>query len=235
MSIEFVDVAANIDRDYPHSCYTLQTWSDRKISFTDRGAHFGYVFTGRSQITQADGSGYLLNAGMYFSLPGAGLIGGEKSSGFVITCTGFNHAFTLGGPVAAPGEFAYIDGGRTDILLSPMRQGDPGLYGLHFPPGVDQTMHDHESDRVVLVVSGSGCCLTPDQRCDFVPGMVLRIPRKEKHKFMTFTENLSLVIFHPDSEIGFSDTNHPMLLQTYIDGISAAQLTHLHTPASLEG
>ena len=234
MSIEFVDVAANIDLDYPHSCYTLQTWSDREITLTNCGAHFGYVFTGRSPIAPADGNEYLLNAGMYFALPGAGVIGGKKSSGMVITCSDFNHAFVLGGPVAAPGEFPYIDGGMTDILLSPMRQGDPGLYGLHFPPEVDQTMHDHESDRIILVISGSGCCLTPDQRCDFVPGMILRIPRKEKHKFKTFQENLSLVTFHPDSEMGFSDTNHPMLLQTYVDGVSAAQLAHLHTPSALK-
>jgi mannose-6-phosphate isomerase-like protein (cupin superfamily) len=229
MGIEVVDVKDNIDKYYPDSCYGLQTWSDQEIVLSSQGNHFGYVFSGRSQIRQDNGNGYWLNEGMYFSLPTASVIDGEKSSGFVITRTGFNHAFTLGGPVAAPGEFAYIDGGRTDILLPPMRKGDPGLYGLHFPPGVDQKMHNHESDRVVLVISGCGCCLTPDQRCDFSPGMVLRIPRREKHKFMTFDQGLSMVIFHPDSEMGFSDTNHPMLVQTYIDGVSAAQLPHLHT------
>jgi mannose-6-phosphate isomerase-like protein (cupin superfamily) len=228
MAIEVVDVGANINQDYPQDHYVLQTWSDREVVLNDLGTHFGYVFTGRSQLKQTD-STYPLSAGMYFALPNTGVIAGNNSSGFVITCGGFQHTFTLGGPVQSWGKFAYIDGGKTDILLPPMQQGDPGLYGLHFPPGVDQTMHDHESDRVVLVVSGTGCCLTPNQRCDFIPGMVLRIPRGEKHKFMTTDRGLSMVIFHPDSEMGFSDTNHPMLIQTYVDGVSAAQLPALHT------
>jgi len=229
MTIEFEQVAANIEREYPHSKYILHTWSDRDLKLTDVGTHFGYVFTGTPQLIRAEGLVYPLVPGMYFSLSKSGTISGKNASGFVITQLDFARTFTLGGPIEHPGEFAYIDGGRSDILLPPIQRGDPGLHALYFPPGVDQTMHDHPSDRIGLVLAGSGSCLSEEREYKFSPGVVMRIPQGIKHKFMTDERGLSLVMFHPDSNIGFSNTNHPMLVQTYVNGVSAAHLPQLHT------
>lgn len=47
---------------------------------------------------------------------------------------------------------------------------EPSMNLLHIPPGIEQTMHTHPSDRIGVVVSGAGQCVTPEGLVDLVPG-----------------------------------------------------------------
>lgn len=48
---------------------------------------------------------------------------------------------------------------------------------------------------------------------------------------MTHGQGLDLVVFHPDSDMGFSDRAHPMLSRTLINQVSAMNLPDIQTPA----
>ncbi|WP_019498188.1 cupin domain-containing protein [Pseudanabaena sp. PCC 6802] len=166
---------------------------------------------------------------MYFSLPGVGLIDGETSSGIVITPLKFQGVFSIGGPIEPVGRFAYIDGGTNSLLIPPVYRGDPSFYALYFPPAVDQTLHTHTSYRIGAIVRGSGVCETPDGITELKPGIIFFIPSDRPHKFRTNEDSLVLVVFHPDSDTGFTHEDNPMLRRTMVDGISAAQLPDIHT------
>jgi quercetin dioxygenase-like cupin family protein len=192
------------------SVYDLQVWQDRRLELA-AGSHLGYILTGSPQLHLADGSVYPLQPGSHFCVPAGATIEGAAASGVVMTHHGFQGAFMLGGPLQNLGKLAYINGGRSDLLLPPNYLGDPCLHELHFPVGVEQTMHYHESDRIIAIISGAGCCVTPTERMEFHPGQVFRIPAGEYHKFMTTDLPLRLVVFHPDSDIGFVRDSHPLL------------------------
>ncbi len=59
--------------------------------------------------------------------------------------------------------------------------------------------------------------------------MNIFIPANNLHKFRTQEEKLTVVCFHPDSDTGFTHTNHPMLKRTMVEGISAANLPEIQT------
>lgn len=212
-----------------------QTWDGGTIALPAQGTHFGFVFRGRAQLQRAAGDRYTLQSGMYFALPEGGKVGGRGSQGLVVTHLTHRGLFHLGGPLEATGRFAYINGGSDSLLIPPLMQGDPCLNALYFPPGVDQSLHTHPSDRLGVVVAGCGVCDTLDQRLRFTPGMVFYIPADMPHKFLTQEDPLTLLVFHPDSDTGFTHQNHPMLRRTFVDGVSAVQLPEIQTtwPPSL--
>jgi AraC-like ligand binding domain len=175
-------------------------------------------------------SSYGLHPGMYFSLPHPGHLQGEQSSGIVITSLNYQGMFSLGGVIEAIGRFAYIDGGTTTLLIPPVILGDPCLHALYFPSDRHQTMHTHPSYRVGLILEGSGEAETPEGVIALQPGTVFVIPAHHRHKFRTTQNKLTFVVFHPDSDTGFTHRNHPMLNRTLIEGVSAAKLPELHTP-----
>jgi hypothetical protein len=162
-------------------------------------------------------------------LPGKGTVGGDSSSGIVITHLNYQGMFNLGGPIESKGRFAYIDGGTSSLLIPPIMLGDPCLNAMYFPPQTHQTSHTHPSDRIGMVVSGMGELETPQTRIIVKSSTIFQIPANQLHQFRTGEHQLTLVVFHPDSDTGCTHQNHPMLQQTVVNGVSAAELPQIQT------
>ncbi|MBD1913169.1 MULTISPECIES: cupin domain-containing protein [unclassified Leptolyngbya] len=210
---------------------TLTTWQNNVVELPGDGTHWGFVYQGNPQLQRHwAGQTFSLYPDMYFCLPGQGSIGGENSCGMVITCLNAEGMFSMGGPVESRGRFAYIDGGANSVLIPPMRSGEPCLNALYFPSGCDQTMHTHPSDRIGVVLNGVGEAETPDRIVQLQPGMLFIIPCHSPHKFRTKNSGLALVVFHPDSDTGFTHRNNPMLNRTLVEGVSAANIPEIQTP-----
>lgn len=62
----------------------------------------------------------------------------------------------VGGPIEDRGRLRYIDGCTDTLLIPPWRRGEACLNLLHLPPGIEQTMHTHPSDRAGMTVRGAG-------------------------------------------------------------------------------
>jgi quercetin dioxygenase-like cupin family protein len=114
------------------------------------------------------------------------------------------------------GRLRYIDGCSDTLLISPPRLGDPCLNHLHIPPHTDQTPHTHPSARIGIILQGVGECRTLDRIYPLQPGMGWYIPTGCLHSFFTRDEALDVVAWHPDSDFGPRDDDHPMINRTVI-------------------
>lgn len=132
----------------------------------------------------------------------------------------------VGGPLEAAGRLKYIDGCSDTLLVCPPVLGEPCLNHLHLPGGINQTAHVHPSDRIGIIVAGSGQCWTPDGRYDLTPGMFWRIPQGGEHSFHTADQSLDVLAWHPDSTFGPKHDDHPMLSRTIVDGDPANAERH---------
>lgn len=191
------------------------------------GSHFGFVFEGHPVLSVPQGD-FSLEPGMYFSVNTAMRIRGGR--GIVMTRHGHRSFFHIGGPVEKGGRLKYIDGCTDSLLIPPIKLGDPCLNLLYFPENIDQTEHTHPSDRIGLIASGHGWCVTPDNRIELYPGQIFRIHAEGKHKFQTLPgEDMTVIAYHPDSDFGPTDEVHPMVNRTIVDGVSASQIAAIRT------
>lgn len=233
MKLKIHSLKSTVVADWSDDAFPVvyRTWHQNQLTLPALGTHFGFVYQGSPILHRDRGKQeYCLHPQMYFSLPGGGRIDGTASTGVVITRLSYQGVFHLGGPLEKQGRFAYIDGGTNSLIVPPVAFGDPCLNALYFPVGVDQTWHSHPSHRIIITVAGSGICLAADkQRIDLQPGTVFYLPADYEHKFQTTDNQLTLVVFHPDSDIGFSDRHNPMLNRTIVQGVSATQLPQIHT------
>ena len=115
------------------------------------------------------------------------------------------------------GRLVYIDGCSDSMLSYPARLGDPVLNLLYFPSGIEQTFHTHPSIRLGVVISGSGTAnLSGKKDIDLIPGTMFCLEEHELHRFSTSDSELRIIAYHPDSDWGPTDQNHPMLNRTYL-------------------
>ena len=145
----------------------------------------------------------------------------------MITTAGHRGFFVVGGPVEPSGRLRYIDGCTDSVLVAPIRRGDPCLNLLHLPAGTLQTNHVHPSVRVGLVVRGHGRCVLSGGVAEGVetlaPGTVFLLAPDTVHRFETDAdEALLLMAWHPDSDTGPTDDDHPMLNRTFVGDTGAA-------------
>lgn len=200
------------------------------IELPDNHTHFGIVVNGKIELI-TDERIRVLEAGDFFSVKGKASI---KSFGTGMVNSAFNYLGLniFGGPVEKTGRLRYIDGCTDTLLVPPVRLGDPCFNHLHFPPGITQTPHTHPSVRTGVVLRGSGVCRMPNDEkkvYDLTPGYAFIIKTEALHSFDTTDSDLDIIAFHPDSDTGMTDDDHPMVNRTMVDGVSASKLNGIRT------
>lgn len=202
-------------------------------------------------IFQHEGFAYVegrfpLPAGYYGSLTADRqfIQGSDDCQALIIERVGFKGVFSIGGPIEETGRLKYIDGCTDSLLVPPVKLGDPCFNHLHFPAGINQTMHTHPSMRVGLVAKGRGLCTTPFGNIPLVPGQIFIIHPENgeqaagtdgqpypvgSHCFSTDDSELHVIAYHPDSDFGPLDEDHPMINRTIVNGVSAKHLDEIRT------
>lgn len=186
-----------------------------------------YIFVHEGTVW-VDGAWPIMN-GMFGSAERGFLSGNKATKAIVIERIGHKGTFMVGGPIEVQGRLKYIDGCTDSLLVPPGKKGEPCLNHLHFPMGIDQTMHTHPSMRVGMVTKGRGECVTPEGVYELAPGVVFIIHQDGEHKFRTFDERMDVIAYHPDSDFGPQDEDHPMVNRTIVDGVSASKLDAIRT------
>jgi len=188
---------------------------------------FGFVHQDQLEINCSAGS-FKLKTGMYFSCPSACEIKSSGQAIFIIR-KDYKGLFAIGGPIEDQGRLKYIDGCTDSLLIPPVVIGDPCLNLLHFPPGIDQTLHTHPSARIGIITRGNGECITPEKTIPLEPGVIFIIHKDCQHKFRTGDNSMSVIAYHPDSDFGPNHQDHPMINRTIVDGISAKHIEAIQT------
>jgi quercetin dioxygenase-like cupin family protein len=188
---------------------------------------FGYVVGGRTQFSSGAGT-YELAPGQYFCVQAGVRI--EGGHGLVVERGDYRALDVVGGPVESKGRLRYIDGCTDTLLVPPVKRGDACLNALFFPEGINQTLHTHPSIRVGVVASGRGECRTARSVIPLLPGRIFVIEEDSIHGFHTPDDSGMVVIaYHPDTDFGPVDIDHPMINRTIVDGVSASRITEIQT------
>lgn len=221
-----------IGGEYPLEIATARGAHYNVLDFVgSHGCIFGVVVDGISRLRRNDML-HELDRGQWFAIDTAEKARLETfdiSKILLICATGRSNLFQVGGPIELIGRLRYIDGCTDTILVHPWKLGQPCLNHLHFPPGINQTMHTHPSDRVGAVVGGHGWCETPEGTTRLDVGTVFRIPADGLHRFITEAGSMDVIAFHPDSDTGPTDDDHPMVNRTMVQGVSARHIEEIRT------
>lgn len=203
---------------------------DLLATVPNAGTVFGFVLQGQCCTLRVRGFAHSLPEGSYFAVStGDAQLTNPGGKVLLVYQHGANFPFVLGGPIEPRGRLKYIDGCTDSLIIPPWRKGEACLNLLHIPPGIEQTMHTHPSDRIGVVVSGAGQCVTPGGTTDLVSGVLWRIPADGLHRFRTEGEGLRIVAWHPDSDFGPTDDEHPMLNRSFVAGVSAKDIPEIRT------
>lgn len=205
----------------------VQTWNGGDLILRKDASHFITVLDGEMSV-DADGIQASLKDYCYGTFSGTAKISGSGNA-IIVSSIDYKSMTLFGGPLENDGRLRYVDGCTNSLLLSPPVLGEPCLNFLNLPAGTHQTPHTHPSIRVGMVVSGNGRCGTATDPLIFEKGSVFIIPPDALHSFQTDEENIRIILFHPDSVVGPTDTDQTMLNNTFVEGVSAKNLTDLHT------
>lgn len=191
-----------------------------------RTTSYGYVLSG-TVVIEFDEHRFKLREGAYFSVPGCFRLQSVDEMSRVVLIERFGYRGLLNvGRIEERGRLSYIDGCSDTLIVSPPRLGDPCFNFLHFPAGVDQTQHTHPSIRMGIVASGRGTSYAnANPKCKFAegwereltPGCIFMLEEQELHSFRTtdFNSHMNIIAYHPDSDFGPTDEDHPMKNRTY--------------------
>lgn len=123
------------------------------------------------------------------------------------------------------GSYQYIDGCTDSLLVPPIFKGEDCVNSLYFPVNVEQTMHTHPSLRIGVVLAGYGTCFYERDGVvlsePLYAGGCFYLPANVKHCFHTKESPMTIIAYHPDSNVGMTDESHPMLNRTLINGTPA--------------
>lgn len=235
---------ADLDRQFPS--YLSAVLPGKVLPLCHSDTHFGYVESHNppeyapeaayAEIIIPGRADRTIYPGDAFSVKGYGRIHASRGARVVVV----SRQDWLGLPyittVEHEGRLRYIDGCTDSLLIPPVKLGDPCLNLLYFPSGIDQTAHTHPSDRIGLILSGHGLCHSYDNGAELLtellPGMIFCIHTDGHHKFSTpFGEDMRVLAYHPESDFGPQDENHPMINRTIVEGVSASQIPGIHTGA----
>jgi quercetin dioxygenase-like cupin family protein len=193
---------------------TGQTWR-----FKTGGTVYG--ISTENCFVYPDDKEYYINANTVFSFACNELSVDTASSLFKADLTlffaeGFYGQTVLGVPLEEKGRLKYIDGCTDSLLVYAPRLGDPCLNHLHFPAGIDQTFHTHPSIRMGYVARGNGVASFPTGDVALTTGDIFMLPVDTLHRFRTPNESMDIIAFHPETDTGPTDEDHPMLNRTII-------------------
>jgi len=215
------DTLCRFERDFYPTAMHLVT-SKQQLTVTVIAAVYGYVYGGPARVSTINGT-HELNEGACFVVGvGAHIMALHDNTAVVLFFRyGFNplEMFSVREEI---GRLSYIDGCSDTVLIPPPRAGDACLNHLHFPIGILQTQHIHPTIRLGLVVAGEGRAYCDDTgntwEIELRPGIAFVIPPQERHSFRTDIDGatMDIIAFHPDSNTGPTDDNHPMINRTYI-------------------
>jgi len=192
------------------------------------GNIYGFVTKGAFKINTGNKRSWEVVEGDFFSLKtnmeemSEAFLLQDDSQMFWIVRYGFR-GIDMIGESEKNGRLSYIDGCTDSLLVMPPRLGDPCLNYLHFPMGIDQTQHLHPSIRMGIVIGGKGEAFQkPDGKQkgweeDLSKGMMFCLEEGEVHSFRTAENYMDIIAYHPDSDFGPTDIDHPMLNRTYIN------------------
>lgn len=201
-----------------------------RLTLKENSTFYGFVYAGEAKIKTANNA-YTLKKGQYFCF--AEEIEIEGGSGIVIEAMNSKALDMLGGPIENQGRLCYVDGCTDSLLVAPVRFGDPCLNAIFLPPMTDQTEHTHPSVRIVMVVKGSGECIIPGKVIPLTPGIIFIIHEEGLHKIrVSGDQSMILIAYHPDSDYGPKDDDHPMINRTIVEGISASERCDIQTKES---
>jgi quercetin dioxygenase-like cupin family protein len=223
------DLHHGVMADFADTDLPCRVWgiAGAALNINEPGTIFGFAWEGNMSIL-ADGRVISVPQGDYFSIAGNDFeIGGGY--GFLVHRLGYQGLNMVGGPVEDRGRLKYIDGCSDTLLIAPLLLGDPCFNLLHFPKGISQTAHTHPSIRAGLIHRGAGWCHTPDGSEELRAGKMFVLYPDAVHGFETRDESMTLTVFHPDSDFGPTHENHPMIRRTMVGGVSASDLTTIHT------
>lgn len=200
------------------------------LQLPDDCTHFGAVISGSITLTYPERT-RTLQEGDFFSVSGRATIDSTNGLGMISSAFGYNGLNVFGGPIEERGRLRYIDGCTDTLLVPPIRKGNPCLNHLHFPSGIVQTPHTHPSIRSGIVSRGEGVCVVPHRAepVPLLPGYAFVIETDAVHSFNTQDNSMDIIAFHPDSDTGMTDDDHPMINRTIVEGISARHLENIRT------
>ncbi|HPH64493.1 MAG TPA: AraC family ligand binding domain-containing protein [Kofleriaceae bacterium] len=198
-----------VDPQWPSSAALLQNGA---LDIVDASGYF-YVAHGAATLETNHGT-FRLATGMY-GVATNGRLTIDDGLLLLAARQGYRAPLLLGGPLEATGRLRYIDGCTDTLLLAPWRKGDPCFNHLHIPAGTSQSSHVHPSLRIGIIAKGSGVCRTPQGESPLRPGTAFVLAPQQVHCFITHDASLDVVVFHPDSDTGPTDEDHPMLNRTW--------------------
>ena len=176
------------------------------------------IFCLSGVVRLTDGHGLVsITQGMYAVIPSDCTLETENGLAVAIHFPEAHGFRQFGGPIESTGRLTYIDGCTDTLLVCPPRLGAPCLNHLHIPAGTDQSFHTHPSDRLGAILSGNGWCDTPNGTFELAAGVAWYIPAGCEHRFRTGSASLDVIAWHPDSDFGPTDDNHPMINRTILD------------------
>lgn len=197
------------------------------IKLEPKGACYGFVLSGSLAL---DENGFVMEGHWFTTANG---LRAEMTSGtlaLVIQRSDYI-GMDVVGKLEPHGRLKYINGAMDSILFGPIKKGEPIINALYMPPGIHQTMHTHPSTRAGVIISGAAEAETRTGAHALRPGTVFFLPTNGWHKFRTDRTNKPLVLFayHPDSDFGPSDEDHPMLNRTIVGEKSAKDMPEIQT------
>jgi hypothetical protein len=205
---------------------------NENIVIEDVGGCFGYLNKGFMKLLY-NNIELTIEEGFYFSIPtGFKIIEISNQYQFGLWVQKDYKASIQSGYVENDGRLNYIDGCKDSMLIQPIKKGNPCLNALYMPKGVNQTEHIHPSLRSGFIINGGAKCEQEKEVYNLVDGQMFILGKDVKHKFRTdFSDfiKLKLVAFHPDSDFGAEDENHPMINRTIVEGVSASNIDEIRT------
>jgi hypothetical protein len=217
--------------------YGFESVSDEsrtRAEIPDLGATYGFVTEGEAVVLD-DEARFEVKAGQWFNMAGGCDVVLRAGSRVVASQrVDYRGLRAMGGPVERLGRLRYIDGCSDSLLVCPPVKGDPCFNHLHFPTDISQTEHYHPSTRSGTVAEGGGWCETPYGMTPLVPGMAFYIPAGGLHRFVTTKTTLDVIAYHPDSDWGPTDSDHPMVNRTWVDGRKIDNSSGVHATAQIE-